>query len=204
MDTGASVESLLRQIAILLDKHGETTWAESLKRWAAEYGESPESTSRIILSLFRGGMASFDDVVLYGPDGTPLHWENEELDRLGSQLFAACLATIPELKATEDGRRRLSRIAEIEGYLSLLIIVSLSLLIVVLNSCLPLCTHLFSLLPDIYRLLLVLLVFTIWVLAVLFAVSGVRHGTGMGCVSAGLSFVIMAILVVYLLLPVNN
>ena len=34
MDTGASVESLLRQIALLLGKHGEATWAESLERWA--------------------------------------------------------------------------------------------------------------------------------------------------------------------------
>jgi hypothetical protein len=94
MDTGASVESLLRQIALLLGKHGEATWAESLERWAAEFGGSPGSTSRMILSLFRGGMASFNDIVLSGPDGHPLHWENEELGHLRSQLFAACLATI--------------------------------------------------------------------------------------------------------------
>jgi hypothetical protein len=94
MNTRESVESLLRQIASLLGKHGETTWAESLERLAAEYGESPESTSRMILSLFRGGMASFNDFVLYGPEGSPLHRENEELGRLKSQLFAACGATI--------------------------------------------------------------------------------------------------------------
>ena len=108
--------------------------------------------------------------------------------------------TNPELEATEDGRRRLSRIAEIEGYLSLLMVVPLSLLMVVPTFCTPL----FSLFPDTYGLLLMLLVFTIWVWAVLFAVSGVRHGTGMGRVSAVLSLVSLVILVAYVLQPVDQ
>ena len=86
--------------------------------------------------------------------------------------------TNPELEATEDGRKRLSRIAEIDGYLSLLMVVPLSLLTVV-GGRVPL-SPLFSLFPDTYGLLLMLLVFTIWVWAVLFAVGGARHGTGMG------------------------
>jgi hypothetical protein len=119
--------------------------------------------------------------------------------------------TNPELEATEDGRRRLSRIAEIEGYLSLLMVVPLSLLMVVggrdprspLHS-LRFFTPLFSVFPDTYGLLLMLLVFTIGVWAVLFAVSGVRHGTGMGRVSAVLSLVILVILVAYVLQPVKQ
>jgi hypothetical protein len=114
--------------------------------------------------------------------------------------------TNPEPEATEDGRRRLSRIAEIEGYLSLLMVVALSLLMVVLRFSTPSGTPLFSLPPDTDRLLLVfvLVVFTIGVWAVLFAVSGVRHGTGLGRVSAVLSLVILVILMAYVLQPVNQ
>jgi hypothetical protein len=62
---------------------------------AAEYGESPDSTSRRILSSY-GGVGSFSDIVLHGPEGRPLRFENDELDRLRSQLHASCLATISE------------------------------------------------------------------------------------------------------------
>ena len=99
--------------------------------------------------------------------------------------------TNPELEATEDKRRRLSRIAGTEGYLSLL------LMIVLLTFCPPLS----SLISGTYGLLLV---FTISVFAVLFAVSGVRHGTGMGRISAVLSLVILVISVVYVLRPIEQ
>jgi hypothetical protein len=82
---------------------------------------------------------------------------------------------------TEDRRRQLSRIAGIEGYLSLPIIV------------LAFCNPLFSLLPESYLP-------PIWITmlgcGLLFAISGVRHGTGMARVVAGLS---LAILVAYVL-----
>jgi hypothetical protein len=93
MGTEASVESLLRQLAGLLGEHGETAWAESLEKLAAEYGESPELTSRRICSSY-GGMGSFNDLVLHGPDGHPLQGENDELSRLRSRLYASCIATI--------------------------------------------------------------------------------------------------------------
>jgi hypothetical protein len=119
--------------------------------------------------------------------------------------------TNPKLKATEDGRRRLSRIAEIEGYLSLLMVVPLYLLMVVSghDPLSPLNRLTFfdylrtSVFPDTYGLLLTLLVFTIGIWAVLFAISGIRHGTGMGRVSAVLSLVILVILVAYFLQPVQ-
>jgi hypothetical protein len=48
-----------------------------------------------------------------------------------------------------------------------------------------------------------LLVVTIWVWAALFAVSSLRHGTGLGRVSAVLSLVILVASVVYVGRPVK-
>lgn len=89
MITDESTESLLRRISTLLGEHGETTWATAFDDLVDRYAESPKSTKAGIRSLY-GGMGSFNDIVLHGSDGLPLREENERLDRLRRQLYAAC------------------------------------------------------------------------------------------------------------------
>jgi len=89
MNTAAPINSLLREIADLLAKHNESEWARSFERFADEYDDSPDSTKGRIRSVY-GGMGSFNDVILHGPNGIPLGPENDELDRLRSELYAKC------------------------------------------------------------------------------------------------------------------
>ena len=84
MSTGSPIESILRQIADLLSKHNELEWAIALERFADEYIDSPEQTKRYVRSIY-GGMGSFNDIILHGPNGIPLVSENDELDRLRSE-----------------------------------------------------------------------------------------------------------------------
>jgi hypothetical protein len=89
----------------------------------------------------------------------------------------------PELEAVGHRRWRLSQFAEAEGYLSLLIVILLF------------ATPVLSVLPESYMAPTGL---TLLAIAGLFAISGVRHGTGMGHVCAGLSSVILLAFVVVL------
>lgn len=83
------IDALLRRISALLSKHNETEWARSFEHFAVEYSDSPQLTKGRIRSVY-GGMGSFNDLILHGPDGIPLGPENDELDQLRSELYAKC------------------------------------------------------------------------------------------------------------------
>jgi hypothetical protein len=114
-----------------------------------------------------------------------------ETDRKSSKLAGGRIRpckvnrTVPNLEPEAVGHRRprLSQFAEAEGYLSLLILILLF------------CTPSLSVLPESY---LPPTGLTLLAIGGLFAISGVRHGTGMGRVCAGLSLVILLAFVVVL------
>ena len=93
MSNTTTIYSHLKRIAELLASHGEPTWAASFEHFASEFDESPELAKGRIRSVF-GGMGSFNDIVLHGPNGVPLGPENEELDRLRSELYSKCQSQI--------------------------------------------------------------------------------------------------------------
>ncbi|QDU43767.1 hypothetical protein Mal52_22430 [Symmachiella dynata] len=84
-----TIESLLTNIANLLDAHGQTEWAQSFRRLHSDYKYDPEMTKGRIRSIY-GGSGSFNDIVLHDPNGVPLIDENNELDQMRSQLFQSC------------------------------------------------------------------------------------------------------------------
>jgi len=86
-----SIQVTLRRIATILHDHQETAWARAFERFAEAYEASPELTTGEIRSIY-GGMGPFNDIVLQGPDGSPLQLENDELDHLRSQLYKRCNA----------------------------------------------------------------------------------------------------------------
>lgn len=85
------IPELIQQLADLLEKHGEQPWATGLRRIRSEYDVCPDAAKADIRRLY-GGMGSFNDVILH-EDTVPLRSENDELDRLRSELYAACRAS---------------------------------------------------------------------------------------------------------------
>jgi hypothetical protein len=84
------IPELLQQLADLLEQHGEEPWATGLRRLLSEYNVDPNVAKADIRRLY-GGMGSFNDVILQDSNG-PLRSENDELDRLRSELYSACRA----------------------------------------------------------------------------------------------------------------
>jgi hypothetical protein len=89
VSTNSSIPSLLDRISELLNQNGESDWGSSFQRLKAEYGSNPHGACGKILSVY-GGMGSFNDIILHSPNGIPLSAENDELDRLRSELYSEC------------------------------------------------------------------------------------------------------------------
>ena len=53
---------------------------------AAEYQENPTNAKAMIIGLY-GGMGSFNDLVLHDENRIPLRNENDELQRLKTDLY---------------------------------------------------------------------------------------------------------------------
>jgi hypothetical protein len=84
------IEDLLKQIHDLLMAHGDDEWARTFHRFLSDYESKDKDLVKGEIRSVYGGMCSFNDVILYGPNYVPLRAENDELDRLRSRLFAAC------------------------------------------------------------------------------------------------------------------
>ena len=98
-------EEKIKQLAIILDKiieafkiANDSEYIEIFKRYRGycEYAENEEDTkklARVIMRSYRGGMGSFNDLVLY-TNGKCLPEPAEEFDRLKNKLFNVCVDTI--------------------------------------------------------------------------------------------------------------
>ena len=82
-------KSLLLRLAELLKNHGDGSWSRSFSQSASEYDSAPEAVMHKYRSIF-GGSGSFNDIVLHDGSGVPLQAENDELDRLRTELYNAC------------------------------------------------------------------------------------------------------------------
>jgi hypothetical protein len=89
-------------------------------------------------------------------------------------------------ETAEPKRRRLSRAAQIEGYLSLPIVV------------LGFLNPIFAAIPETFRMPIGI---TMWACAWLFAISGIRHGKDGARVVAGFALVILVVELLWLLTP---
>lgn len=84
----SKIPEILAAVAPLLRKANEPDWARACERLADQFGDDPVGATRAILAMF-GGMGSFNDLVLY-ERGEILVAENDELDRLRTQLHVEC------------------------------------------------------------------------------------------------------------------
>jgi hypothetical protein len=84
-----TIEELLTKIADLLDAHGEADWAQAFRNFLSDYKNEPDLAKGKIRSVY-GGMGSFNDIILHGPNGIPLRDENDDLDLMRSDLFELC------------------------------------------------------------------------------------------------------------------
>jgi hypothetical protein len=88
MTNATQIRSVLSRLAAILHSCGNNNWAATLETFDSEMLSDPAGTAARITGIF-GGMGSFNDVVLYR-GGQVAHGENEELDRLRTELYALC------------------------------------------------------------------------------------------------------------------
>ena len=81
-----TIELVLAELVELMMTCNESEWGAVLSQLASELEERPQDTKAQIRSMF-GGMGSFNDIVLYGKDGSPLQKENDRLAFLRSKLY---------------------------------------------------------------------------------------------------------------------
>lgn len=85
------IPEMLSRMAFLLKQADEHDWAAACDRISVEFRQRPNDDSRkAILRLYRGGMGSFNDIVLY-KNGRLLAEETSEFKTLSSSLHAACI-----------------------------------------------------------------------------------------------------------------
>ena len=82
------LQFVLSRLVALLRVGGNDNWAKALEDFEVQAATEPSATSARILAVF-GGMGSLNDVILYR-GGQPLSKENEELDRLRTELYELC------------------------------------------------------------------------------------------------------------------
>lgn len=83
-----TIPERVQRLIDLLDQHGEESWGAALRNLISEYDSNPDEVKANIRRLY-GGMGSFNDIVFQDKNGA-LGPENNELDRMRSELFAAC------------------------------------------------------------------------------------------------------------------
>jgi hypothetical protein len=83
-----NVPDLVQAITRLLEANDEIAWATTLRNIMIDFDIDPSATKANIRRLY-GGMGSLNDVVLQDRAG-PKQAENDELDRLRSELFSIC------------------------------------------------------------------------------------------------------------------
>ena len=81
----------LAELAALLDRYREPSWAATVRRVASRADAAwsaagPSEAARIVLGLFDGGMGGFGDVVLEG-DGRVVTEAQRHLDALRHRVF---------------------------------------------------------------------------------------------------------------------
>ncbi|BES85056.1 hypothetical protein PEC302107_34010 [Pectobacterium araliae] len=80
-----AIQSKLKRMALLLNIGGYPDWANGLVELSNRVVVSPDAARTDLLGLY-GGMGSLNDLLLY-KDGVLLFDENEELDRLRTEVF---------------------------------------------------------------------------------------------------------------------
>jgi hypothetical protein len=80
-----AMQKKLKRMALLLNIGGYPDWANGLAELANKIDMSPDMARTELLGLY-GGMGSLNDLVLY-KNGALLFDENEELDRLRTEVF---------------------------------------------------------------------------------------------------------------------
>lgn len=84
-----NIEELLTRIADLLETQAVPDWAQAFRQLLLEFQQDPHAAKASIRSVY-GGMGSFSDLVLHGPNGIPLQKENNELDQMRTELYERC------------------------------------------------------------------------------------------------------------------
>ena len=81
----------LEELAALLDRYRESSWAATVRRVASQAGAAwsasgPPEAARVVLGLFDGGMGGFGDVVLED-DGRVVTEAQRHLDAMRRGVF---------------------------------------------------------------------------------------------------------------------
>lgn len=90
MKSIAVLNEKLHKLNILLQSCDRTIWADSIPKIIELLKFDPDTAKYEILRLF-GGVGSLNDLVLY-LNGQPLIKENDELDKLRSEIYNACVS----------------------------------------------------------------------------------------------------------------
>jgi hypothetical protein len=86
MISNPSLADLLFEMANLLGRHRDPSWAIAFRRLAREAQAADAPVLEEARGMF-GGMGSLSDIVLYDSDGLLLQKENDRLDELRRELF---------------------------------------------------------------------------------------------------------------------
>jgi hypothetical protein len=81
--------TLLVEAEVLLRTGGEENWAKAIQRLREDFRTEPEVIRGQILALY-GGAGSFNDIVLYSSNGTPLVKENIRLNDIKTEIHSEC------------------------------------------------------------------------------------------------------------------
>lgn len=85
-----AIQEVLVQLEDVLRRGNNPNWANAIETLMHEFAQDPDTTVGDVIRLF-GGSGSLNDIVLYG-NGTPLIRENNDLDKLRSNLYELCHA----------------------------------------------------------------------------------------------------------------
>jgi hypothetical protein len=86
MTSNANLANLLSEMASLLESYGNNSWAIAFERLAREAQVDEAEVLEEARGMF-GGMGSLSDIVLHGPDASPLRKENDRFDELRRELY---------------------------------------------------------------------------------------------------------------------
>lgn len=91
MGTDDKIIEILADIHALLVKTGEKQWSLVIDKLIADRSAEPTNQDVInnILSIYKGGMGSFSDLVLH-KDGKMLIEENDQLAQMKKNLYQIC------------------------------------------------------------------------------------------------------------------